>query len=85
VPDSKFVQIRQVWHWFLEQQVSFTLAAVVSVFQYFRIEFGVYKDVGDSVVPTMQDSLTLSNECLRLITMLDLCSSFYDQFKVTFN
>jgi hypothetical protein len=35
VPDSKFVQIRQVWHWFLEQQVSFTLAAVVSVFQYF--------------------------------------------------
>jgi hypothetical protein len=45
VPDSKFVQIRQVWHWFLEQQVSFTLAAVVSVFQYFRIEFEVYKDV----------------------------------------
>ena len=44
MPDSKFVQIRQVWHWFLEQQVSFTLAAVVSVFQYFRIEFGVLKD-----------------------------------------
>jgi len=38
MPDRKLIQIRQVWHWFLDKQVSFSfagLAAVVSVFQNF--------------------------------------------------